>query len=266
LDIDSEQVFTILGRFSYRNGKDCYFINRACKSTFVSKTKKKYGRHIFWFSNKQHKPVRTSDCKPGCEFEIKTDNSQGLMSLPRSRHRNDAQFHYQSIGLDKIERSDQMYDLLLLDVLKDCLKPRSHTEYQSNEDTSHTQINLNNDQIESIYEVLLPYYRRGYRHHLIYGLSGLLHRYNVAIDPSTLLVQKLSIDDEEQESRLLVLNTTYQNNSKEVSGCQYLLSVLENVVTDGQPKAKSVLKKIIDIISVRDNDQDTITHAPLGER
>lgn len=182
------------------------------------------------------------------------------MSLPPSRHRNDPQFHYQSIGLDKIERYDQMYNLLLLDILKDCLKPKDYTNHQPTEDANqHTQINLNDDQIEFIYELLSPHYRRGYRHHLIYGLSGLLHRYNVAIDSSNLLVQKLSIDDEEQESRLLILNTTYQKNSKEVSSYQYLLSVLENVVTDGQPKAKSILKKIIGIISVRDNDQDTIT-------
>ena len=52
----------------------------------------------------------------------------------------------------------------------------------------------------------------------------------VAIDSSTLLIQKLSINDEERDSRLLILNTTYQKNSKEVSGYQCLLSVLENVV------------------------------------
>ena len=104
LDIDSEQVFTILSRLEDSNGNDYYFIDKACKSTFVSSSKKRYGRHIFWLSNEQHKPIRTSDCKPGCEFEIKTDNSQGLMSLPSSRHRNDSQFHYQSIGLNKIGR------------------------------------------------------------------------------------------------------------------------------------------------------------------
>ena len=56
----------------------------------------------------------------------------------------------------------------------------------------------------------------------------------------------------------MILNTTYQKTSKEVSGYQYLLSVLENVVDD-QTHAKNILRKIIDIISVRDIDQDTIT-------
>jgi hypothetical protein len=255
LDIDSEQVFTILSRLEDSNGNDYYFLVNACKSTFVSSSKKKYGRHIFWLSNKQHKSIRTTDCKPGCEFEIKT---QGSMSLPPSRHRNDPQFHYQSIGLNKIQRFDQMYDKLL-DTLEDCLKPKGHANHQPREDANqHTQINLNDDQLESIYELLLPCYRRGYRHHITYGLSGLLHRYSVAIDSSIILVQKLSINDEEKDSRLLVLNTTYQKASKEVSGYQWLLSVLENVVED-QTHAKNILKKIIGIISVRDRDQDIIT-------
>ena len=105
LDIDSEQVYTILGRLIDRNGKDCYFIDKACKSTFVSKTKKKYGRHIFWLSTKQHKPIITSECKPGSEFEIKT--KFGLITLPESRHRDDPNFHYQKIGMDKIGRFDR---------------------------------------------------------------------------------------------------------------------------------------------------------------
>jgi P4 family phage/plasmid primase-like protien len=255
LDIDSEQVFTILSRLEVSNGNDYYFLDKACKSTFVSSSKKRNGRHIFWLSNKQHKSIRTSDCKPGCEFEIKT---QGSMSLPPSRHRNDPQFHYQSIGLNKIARSDKMYDELL-DILEDCLKPKDYTNHQPREDANqHTQIILNNEQLDAVHELLSLYYRRGYRHHITYGLSGLLHRYSVAIDSSIILVQKLSINDEEKDSRLLVLNTTYHKASKEVSGYQYLLSVLENVVED-QTHAKNILKKIIGIISVRDRDQDIIT-------
>ena len=256
LDIDSKEVFRILSCLEDINGNDYYFIDEACKSTFVSSSKKRYGRHIFWLSNKQYKPIRTNDCKAGCEFEIKT---QGLMSLPPSRHRNDSQSHYQSIGLNKIARSDKMYDELL-DILNDCLKPKDFTNHQSREDANqHTQINLNDDQIDFICELLSPHYRRGYRHHLINGLSGLLHRYNVAIDSSILLVQNLSMDDEEQESRLLILNATYQKTLKEVSGYQYLLSVLENVATDDQSLAKKILRKIIGIISVKDTNQDIVT-------
>ena len=258
LDIDSEQVYTILGRLSGRDVKDFYFLDKSCKSTFVSKTKKKYGRHIFWLSNKQHKPIITSECKPGSEFEIKT--KFGLITLPESRHRDDPNFHYKKIGMDKIGRFDGMYDSLI-DTLQDCLKPprEKNTNHYAKENTNNSKINLNDEQIDLLYQLLSPCYRTGYRHQTIYGLSGLMHKHHVTIDSSISLIQKLSVDDEEKDSRLLLLHSTYEKNPNEVSGYQYLLSVLENVVDGGRAYAKNILRKIVDMISLRDTDQDTIT-------
>lgn len=258
LDIDSEQVFTILGRFSYKNGKDCYFIDMACKSTFVSKTKKKYGRHIFWLSDKQHKQIIISECEPRSEFEIKT--RFGLIALPGSRHRDDPNCYYQKIGIDEIRRFDQMYDSLL-DVLKDCLKPtrEKNTNYSTKTNKNNSEIALNEEQINSLHQLLYPCYITGYRHQIVYGLSGLMHKYYVAIESTILLIQKLSSNDEEKDNRLLVLHSTYEKSSKEVSGYQYLLSVLENVVDGGRAYAKSILRKILSIISVVDSNQDIIT-------
>jgi hypothetical protein len=259
LDIDSERVFTILGRFTYKNGKDCYFIDGACRSTFVSKTKKNYGRHIFWLSAEEHKPIITSECKPGSEFEIKT--RFGLIALPGSRHRDDPNYYYQKIGIDEIRRFDQMYDLLT-DILKNCLKPKrdKNANNYAEKNTRNSKIDLNDEQIELLYQLISPWYRIGYRHQITYGLSGLMHRHYVAIESTVLIIQNLSAKDEERDSRLLTLYSTYQKNPKEVSGYQYLLSVLENVVDGGLVHAKSVLRKIMDIISVRDIDsQDIIT-------
>jgi len=258
LDIDSERVNIILSRLSDRKGKDFYFIDRACKSTFVSKTKKRYGRHIFWLSDKQHKPIITSECESVSEFEIKT--KFGLITLPESRHRDDPNFHYQKIGMDKIERMDRMYDLLL-DTLKDCLKPihEKNTNHYSKENTNNSTINLNDEQIDTLYQSLSPCYRTGYRDQIIFGLSGLMHKHHVAIESSISLIQKLSIDDEEKDNRLLNVRSTYQKSPKEVNGYQYFLSVLENVVDGGQPHAKTILRKIIDTISIGHTDQDAIT-------
>jgi P4 family phage/plasmid primase-like protien len=260
LDIDSEQVFTILSRLSDRNGNDFYFLNEICKSTFVSRTKKKYGRHIFWLSSEQHKAVGTNRCKPGTEFEIKTDNSLALITLPPSRHRDDLETHYQSIGADKIERKDRMYDLLL-DTLKDCLKPKhkKNASHHTNENFDGlTQVNLKDVEIEFIYQLLAPYYRTGYRHHIIYGLAGLLHKHNVTRESAASLIQKLSINDEERDGRLLTLNDTYKKNPKEVTGHQYLLSVLESVIADGEYQAKVILRKIMNVISAGSSNQDII--------
>ncbi len=102
LDIDSKPIFTILSIVSDKYGKDCFFLDKTCKSTFVTWTKKRYGRHIFWLSKKQYEPIITSECKPGHKFEIKTNF--GLVALPESRHRDNPNFHYQKIGIDKIRK------------------------------------------------------------------------------------------------------------------------------------------------------------------
>ena len=154
-----------------------------------------------------------------------------------------------------------MYDRLV-DTLKDCLKPnrnKSANRY-AEENTSNSKINLNDEQIELLNQLISPWYRMGYRHHITYGLSGLMHKYYVSIESSLSLIQKLAIDDEEKDSRLLTLQHTYEKNPKEVSGYQYLISVLENVVDGGRVYAKIILRKILGIISVRDPEQDIITN------
>jgi P4 family phage/plasmid primase-like protien len=53
----------------------------------------------------------------------------------------------------------------------------------------------------------------------------------------------------------------YQKNPKEVSGYQYLLSVLENVAADGDLQAKDILRKIMNVICAGPagpNNQDII--------
>jgi hypothetical protein len=120
IDIDSDAVFTRLAIIS-KNGKDVYLIDELCKSTFVVKTKKRFGYHIYWLSHSQNRPIRTRDCKPGCEFEIKTDNSTGHSTLPPSRHRNYVDFHYKKAGQDTIYVNDRLYDGLI-DLLSDFIR------------------------------------------------------------------------------------------------------------------------------------------------
>ena len=116
---------------------------------------------------------------------------------------------------------------------------------QSRENTNNSKINLNDEQIDTLYQSLSPCYRTGYRYQIIYGLSGLMHKHHVAIESSISLIQKLSIDDEEKDNRLLNVRSTYQKSPKQVSGYQYFLSVLENVVDGGRIYAKNILSPII---------------------
>jgi hypothetical protein len=72
-------------------------------------------------SHKQNPPIGTSKCKRGFEFEIKSDNSLGLCTLPPSQHRDDPDFKYQSIGLqEKIAIDDELYAKLLQLLSNEC--------------------------------------------------------------------------------------------------------------------------------------------------
>ena len=76
LDIDSRQEFDSRAIIRVKD-KERYFIDEMCKTTSVTQTRKKCGRHIYWLSHKQQQPIRTKDCKPDCAFEIKNENSNG---------------------------------------------------------------------------------------------------------------------------------------------------------------------------------------------
>ena len=90
-------------------------------STFVTKTRKIYGHHIYWLSREQKKAIGSAYCRSGFEFEIKTDNTLGLCTLPGSAHKEDLDFRYESVGItDHILANDLLYDLLL-EMFKDCL-------------------------------------------------------------------------------------------------------------------------------------------------
>jgi len=188
LDIDSEHVFTVLGRLRGPNGQDVYFIDEMCKNTFVSKTKKKYGRHIFWLSHEQHTPIGTRHCKHGFEFEIKTDNSLGLITLPPSRHRDDSNIRYHSIGKDRIKIIDKMYDKLLA-ILDDCFRPTVNKTTTGDKYSNHKDKNIRDQDssqdieyvefiIQTIANRLEPIYKKGHRYSVITGFAGLSHKHS----------------------------------------------------------------------------------------
>jgi hypothetical protein len=87
LDIDSEEVLKRVSKL----------LGEWNSKTFVTKTQKDYGYHVYWFEHSGDKiPIVTEDCKKGFEFEIKCGKS--LCTLPPSRHRDNPFFHYESAG------------------------------------------------------------------------------------------------------------------------------------------------------------------------
>jgi hypothetical protein len=69
------------------------------------------------------------------------------------------------------------------------------------------------------------------------------------------VIERLSIDDEEKKSRLLVLEQTYRKDPNLVSGCKRLLEVLEHATGDAT-MGKEIFQKIFSIIASKRYDHD----------
>ncbi len=245
LDIDSEAVYNILFNLKHEGADETYsFVDNAIKTTYVTKPRKPNGFHIYWLSSLQHEPILTKDCRPGFEFEIKSGKT-GVSSLPPSTHRNDASFRYRSFGQPKLFVSDEMYDRLI-SVLAECLRTDNGSDKRAT--ISSGTIELKDIEIELFSQVILPYYKNGCRHSLVYGLSGVLHKSSISKHSTIALVEILAVkqNDEELRSRITTVEETYQKDAKLVSGNRYLLDVLESR-TD-VTTAKDVLNETYRII------------------
>ncbi len=252
-DIDSKEVFDRLAIVQVKN-KVYFFIDEMRKITFVVKTKKKYGYRIYWLSHKQHPSIGSRDCKLGYEFEIKTDNTLGHGTLPPSRHRDDSNFRYQSIGHNVIAIRDDLYNGILK-ILADCLKTKEEQQQIEKKKTSTRLYNNNNETIltdsdtEEIAFQLKDYYQKNSRHDITYGLSGYLYKENVSIQSAEKIIVMLCniTNDEEQNNRITILHNTYTKgqNGQDIVGYSHLFDTLAR--TTDQKSASEILANISQI-------------------
>jgi hypothetical protein len=264
LDIDSENVYNFLFNLENGNTKQRYsFIAKCQQATFVTKTLKKNGFHIYWLSHKQNKSISALDCRNGYEFEIKTDKRIGHCTLPDSTHREDWNFRYRKYGQNKIAISDELYNELLK-LLKDCL--RSAAESAPSKEDSHyafesthngTEIRFTEEEILQICKQIWPYYKNGCncRNSIVFGLSGLCRKHNITEDSAIKLIEILAKDDEEKKYRLNVLKGTYKREPKEVSGRRIFLAALEYATGDNNI-ARDVFQNVSGIIISKSLEDD----------
>lgn len=217
-------------------------IDEMCKSTYVVKTKKKIGRHIYWYSHKQNKPVRSRDCLLQHEFEIKTDNSNGLSTLPPSCHRRDPNFHYQNMGQNKIAIEDDFYDVVL-DLFSDCLK-KNHNSVSS---IANRATEYNSAAYLKIVSAIIQAYQQGSRNDIVYYLSAFLCKeFNLTSEGTENIIGEICrvTNDDELESRLTVVRNTYckAKNGEPINGRTGLLETLERIV--GVESANQIIKDI----------------------
>jgi hypothetical protein len=231
IDIDSERARLALAT----NGdKDVSLLDKLIKSTCVVKTKKEFGYHVYWFSHKQNKPIRTKDCKQGCEFEIKTDNGGGHSTLPRSRHRNDPQFHYRNVGQNFIAIDDNLYTILV-GLLNDLIKETPSLSNCCIKRAINGPIReITTAESSQIVSMLANAYRNGCRNDVVFALSGCLSHAGFSLGAAETVVNQLckTTGDEEVKNRLVVVRKTYEKakDGEPITGRNELLDILERTV------------------------------------
>lgn len=208
--------------------------------TFITKTRKKPGYHIWWLSHNKNITVRKNDCKIDSVFEIFTDKS--LCTLPPSTHREDKKFNYSAVGItNKILLSDDLY-AIFIELFKDCLRDDYHdkknkdNENQKLENKQQKDIqfcDLSEEAIQTTVEYLLPYYIERDRNNFVLAFSGMTFYSHISEESAKQIIEKIceKSKDSEKKNRVTVLQSTYKKGliGEPITGAPSLADLIINL-------------------------------------
>ncbi len=228
-------------------GKDVKQINKKSlleilkDQTYVTKTRKPYGYHIWWLSHVQNKSILSKYCKKEYLFEIKADKRNGLCTIPPSTSIKDHDFRYKAIGnTNSIFINDELYDVFL-ELFNECLLPASiikikngqeNTGFESdqNEKDYEQKISknlvfhsLSDKTIKTTIDYLEPYYKEGDRNNFALPFAGTAFHSKISEKTAILIMEGIcdqTNDIDEKKSRINTIQTTYRNgvSRKEIAG------------------------------------------------
>jgi hypothetical protein len=229
-----------------------------CKCTFVTKTKKPYGYHIWWLSHNQNKAIRKKDCKIDKDFEILTDK-QGLATLPPSTYRDDHDFIYYNVGIiDKLLVSDILYNLLG-ELFNDCLIRNIDETNIRGENTNNSKLESKQSQnivfhellpqtIQTSIDKLLPYYKEGDRQNFSLHFSGYAYHCKISKETASKIILGIceQRNDKDTKERLATLHATYEKASKEepITGGPTLADLMSKTKVCSVYEAQRILDDI----------------------
>ena len=153
LDIDSDEVLNRVQSLLEQEWK---------LKTFVTKTQKDCGYHVYWFEHSSdNSPIVIEDCRKGYEYEIKCGKS--LCTLPPSRHRDNPLFHYENVGQsDRIIVADGLYQHLVNELLADCfrrkknIKSKKHNTTKKGSNKSASESSITSQEEDNIQTTVTP--------------------------------------------------------------------------------------------------------------
>jgi hypothetical protein len=272
LDIDSEQVLKRLLKL----------LEEWKLKTFVTKTQKDCGSHVYWFEHNSENPaIVTEDCKKGFEFEIKC--GKALCTLPPSRHRDNPLFHYENVGQpDRIMTTDGLYQQLVSNLLADCIKRSKKqvpNKYQNKSSETNKAVDdtnkldvyisippskiakkiiLTDQEIKESVQCLLTYYKEKARHSFALGFSGLSYKEHIDEVSAAAILASICkrTNDSEVDERLDTLHRTYviggENGSDSITGKTKLKEVIMYLTGYDDESADNVIKKLLRIWNKKD--------------
>ncbi len=222
------------------------------KNTFVTKTKKPCGYHIWWLSYMQNESIHTKDCKNGFEFEIKTKKE--LCTLPPSSHRDDKNFRYQAVGRkDKIIENDFLYTLFIR-AFSNCLENNKQNQENNNSVIKNSDIrqqkntffnDLSNQTVQKSIEYLLPYYINGSRNDFVLSFSGAAFHSKISEESASSIIEGIckKTCDNEKQNRLITLHSTYKKGieNKAITGASSLIEVIGHTKGQDQTVGKGII-------------------------
>jgi DNA replicative helicase MCM subunit Mcm2 (Cdc46/Mcm family) len=278
LDIDSEAVFHLLNvlvgelyvieklrpaldeliKFSRKETDkimNITLLDLFKKITFVTKTKKQYGYHIWWLSHEQNKSILTLNCKKGYEFEVKTDKKSGLCTLPPSTSRYDKDFRYASIGQNQqLLISDSVYELFL-ELLQQCLILNdcnrsiiNNNDLGLNKSNTGKFTDLSQDAITTSAILLSSFYREKSRNNFVLHFSGYAYHCNISENSTSKIISEICTmqKDEAKHERHSTICATYKKalDHKPVTGGPTFIEFISQVGDCSIAQAQKTLDNI----------------------
>ena len=154
-------------------------------------------------------------------------------------------FATKTIGQNKIVIRDDLYDLLVSDILSDCLQVKSRNNESKIEFfTSEASDEPDSSDYSKIASLIAKHIARDRRNDIIFDLSGFLYRQNLKLEIAESIVKDLCklTNDEEVSNRLQVVQNTYEKamDGKLITGQNALFETLERIV--GIDAAEKIIK------------------------
>jgi hypothetical protein len=270
LDVDSEEAYDKLREL----------IEIWKTKTYVVKTRKAYGFHIYWLEGDRHEFRETENI-----VELKCDKTKGLTTLTGSTHRDQPDtVCYAAVGrTDKIAVMDGLYDSLVNDILPEYLSKSLEEEPSLSLDSVEEESKeltledlfprrLKPSQIDKLAGLVAEHWTKGYRNDYGVGLIGAMVKVGIRegdCEPILRAIGEAAGDDEKEikdtlnRMRSICKKAESTGNINRLAGRNMITDVIK--AQEGEKNHKKVVKRVDDIFGILNSAEVIYYDEKTGE-